>query len=103
MTALRVDDEETATAIRRVYDENGYVMDPHGAVGYHALTKYTENRPDLSGIFLATAHPLKFDAVAEILGNYGAIQDLGAGLQAQQKIEMDVDYSQLRDILVSKL
>ena len=40
-------------------------MDPHGAVGYLGLMKYLETHQDVQGIFLETAHPVKFLEVVE--------------------------------------
>lgn len=54
-------DAETAVALKSVYQSTGYVMDPHGAVGYLGLKEYfKESGVDATGIFLATAHPAKF-------------------------------------------
>ncbi len=58
-------DGQTREAIRKVYDETSYVMDPHGAVGYLGLREYQKSHPDTYGIFLETAHPVKFLDVVE--------------------------------------
>ena len=41
------------------------MMDPHGAVGYLGLESFRKNKPDTQGIFLETAHPVKFLEVVE--------------------------------------
>ena len=52
-----------------LFTESNYVAAPHGAVGYLGLKKYQELHPDTQGIFLETAHPVKFlDVVKETLG-----------------------------------
>jgi threonine synthase len=63
-------DAETQTAMRTVYAATGYVMDPHGAIGYLGLKKYlSEVASDVTGVFLETAHPAKFkEVVDETLG-----------------------------------
>ncbi|MDF0708628.1 threonine synthase [Flagellimonas okinawensis] len=62
-------DEATKRAMKEVYDQTAYVMDPHGAVGYLGLKEYQKTHPDTYGIFLETAHPVKFlDVVEETLG-----------------------------------
>ena len=63
-------DEETSEALRNVYDKTGYIMDPHGAVGYLGLKEYLkESNVDATGIFLATAHPAKFiEVVNDVIG-----------------------------------
>ncbi len=53
----------------KIYQEVGYTADPHGAVGYLGLKKYQETHPDSYGIFLETAHPVKFlEVVEETIG-----------------------------------
>ena len=62
-------DEETRLAMKDVNTRTNYVLDPHGAVGYLGLKKYQESHPDTFGIFLETAHPVKFlDVVEDTLG-----------------------------------
>lgn len=64
------DDEDTAKAMKKVMEETGYVMDPHGAVGYLGLRNFIKMNPsDFVGIFLETAHPGKFKSVVDkVLG-----------------------------------
>ncbi|MER3374814.1 MAG: threonine synthase [Allomuricauda sp.] len=62
-------DEATKAAMKEVHSQTGYVMDPHGAVGYLGLKEFQKNHPNTYGIFLETAHPVKFlDVVEETLG-----------------------------------
>ena len=53
-------DSETKEAMKKIYEETGYIADPHGAVGYLGLKEYLKNRTNVYGIFLETAHPVKF-------------------------------------------
>ncbi|MBQ7042308.1 MAG: threonine synthase [Muribaculaceae bacterium] len=56
-------DEEIAETLKATYDKTGYLLDPHGAVGYRSLL---ENLKDNEiGIFLETAHPAKFKDTVE--------------------------------------
>jgi threonine synthase len=48
-----------------MYEEYNYIADPHGAVGYLGLRKYLEDQPEIQGVFLETAHPIKFLDVVE--------------------------------------
>jgi len=57
-------DEQTQEAIKIVYKQRKYILDPHGAVGYLGLKKYLEGK-DRVGMFLETAHPGKFSEVVE--------------------------------------
>ncbi|MBU2994831.1 threonine synthase [Cellulophaga baltica] len=58
-------DEQTKEAMKKLYNDFNYTADPHGAVGYLGLQKYQETNPDTYGIFLETAHPVKFLDVVE--------------------------------------
>ena len=61
-SAATVSEEETREQIRETYQQSGYILDPHTAVGVRAAR-------DLPGaVCLATAHPAKFgDAVKEAI------------------------------------
>lgn len=60
-------DDETRETMKNIYDNSGYVSDPHGAVGYLGLKKYGLKENEF-GVFLETAHPVKFlDVVEETL------------------------------------
>lgn len=71
-------DDEVRTTIRRVYEERGYLLDPHSAIGYMGIKAHLNGwqagqaglrGKDRIGIFLATAHPAKFSEVVEpVLG-----------------------------------
>jgi threonine synthase len=54
-----LDDRATVEALRRLW-ARGYRADPHGAVACGVLESVL--RPGETGIFLATAHPAKFQA-----------------------------------------
>lgn len=56
-------DEEILAVIDRVYKENGYLLDPHGATAYLALKDGLKG--DEIGVFLETAHPAKFKETVE--------------------------------------
>ena len=60
-------DNETKIALQTIYKRSGYISEPHGAVGYLGLKKELENHPRDIGIFLETAHPIKFLDVVESL------------------------------------
>jgi len=60
-------DDATRKAMKEIYKNSNYVADPHGAVGYLGLQKYGLSENEI-GIFLETAHPVKFlDIVEETL------------------------------------
>ena len=46
--------------------DSNYTTEPHGAVAYLGLKKFIENKnSDYLGVFLGTAHPIKFREVVE--------------------------------------
>jgi len=105
LESVSVSDETTATTMREVYSQCNYILDPHGAVGYKALADYLEQHPESKGIVLETAHPVKFDSVNEIIGTQGEIPASVESLMSRRKqsIEVDNDYAQVKDILLSKI
>jgi threonine synthase len=69
LTSYSFTDTETKEAMVTIFKNNQYIADPHGAVGYLGLKKYQEKHPESYGIFLETAHPVKFlDVVEETIG-----------------------------------
>lgn len=67
-------DDETKAAIKTVFDQYGYVLCPHSAVGYlglrDALSDASRKGTRFRGMTLATAHPAKFASVVQpILGS----------------------------------
>lgn len=59
-------DAEIAETMKACYQQTGYVLDPHGACGFQALTDTLQDGE--IGVFCETAHPAKFkDTVDSIL------------------------------------
>jgi len=58
-------DEETVGALESIYKNSGYIAEPHGAIGYLGLKKQLGNTTDKTGVFLETAHPIKFPEIVE--------------------------------------
>jgi len=54
-----VDDETTCSVIKEVFDSQGYLLDPHTAIGLKAA-QLCKNDDVTPMIALATAHPVKF-------------------------------------------
>ena len=79
LSGYRFTDEETRSAMQYIYTSSGYVTDPHGAVGYLGLKKYLENHSNKYGIFLETAHPVKFLTTVE--------ETLGTKVELPQRIQ----------------
>lgn len=104
MSAASISDERTAETIREVHRNYGYTLDPHGAVAYAAISDHIEANPDTRGIILETAHPIKFDSVADILGVEVTAPDSIGELFTKEKsvTEMDADYNSVREVILKK-
>lgn len=93
-------DEQIAETIKKVYTQDDYTLDPHGACAYRALCEGI--RPGEVGVFLETAHPAKFkDTVEPIIGTDIAIpESLNHFLSGdKQSIDLDKDYEGFRTFL----
>lgn len=57
-------DEDSRFSMKSIYNQFGYVTDPHGALGFYAAKKWLASNEGQC-IFLETAHPAKFLEVVE--------------------------------------
>ncbi|MCQ2386588.1 MAG: threonine synthase, partial [Clostridia bacterium] len=73
-------EDQCKAAIKKAYDENGYLCDTHTAVGYHAALSYLKNTQENRFVILAsTASPYKFaSSVYEALTGEKPKSDLSA-------------------------
>ena len=63
---IRHTDDDVRETIRQVYERSGYLLDPHGAIGYKGLqSAMSGSGSDRIGVFLATAHPAKFAEIVD--------------------------------------
>ena len=71
-------EEETAAAIRSLYEKDGYVMDPHTAVAVHVYDAYRSETGDMTpSVIASTASPFKFEnSVMRALGEPADLPDL---------------------------
>jgi len=97
-------DKETKEAMLKLYNEFTYVADPHGAVGYLGLKKYQETHPDTYGVFLETAHPVKFLDVVEdtIRENIDLPESIVKVMSKKKKAIKISHYNELKDYLLKK-
>ena len=104
ISSYSISDQATKQVISQVFAQRGYLLDPHGAVGYISLREYLREHPGEKGIFLETAHPVKFhDAIEPLIGNSIPLPKTVEELKAKEKhsIKMGTDYSNLRDLLLN--
>jgi len=103
LSSYSISDGDTLATIKGVYQQHNYLLDPHGAVGYLALKKYLETDPSAKGIFLETAHPVKFpDAVEEVIGKKIDVPDSLKEIMSKGKksIQMKPSYNSLKEYLM---
>ena len=102
LSGYRFTDDETREALKEIYTTSGYVADPHGAVGYLGLKAYLKDHPEKYGIFLETAHPVKFlDTVEDSLNIKVDIPErLKETLSKTKKSIPIQDYQGLKDFLL---
>lgn len=95
-------DEETRKAIKEVKETYNYVMDPHGAVGYLGLQDFLVGNPEYYGVFLETAHPVKFlETVEEVIEEKVEIPASIKEAMDKQKKSIEIsDYTELKEYLM---
>jgi threonine synthase len=106
ITGFRVTDEETVNTILSVYNETGYILDPHGAVGYKAVQDFRKiSQENLPVVLLETAHPAKFSEIIEktIKKPVEIPPVLKDALEKEKvSIKIDAQYQSLKKYLLSR-
>ncbi|WP_282180365.1 threonine synthase [Maribacter stanieri] len=102
LSSYSFDDNNTKEALKEIYNISGYIADPHGAVGYLGLKKYQQQHPETYGIFLETAHPVKFlDIVEETLNEKLEIPAQIQKVMGKTKTSIKIsNYEGLKDFLL---
>lgn len=87
VSSCSVTDAVTKQTLLEVFNQHHYLCDPHGAVAYRALEDYLVSHPGNKGIFLETAHPVKFyDVVEPVIGKAVEIPSaIKADLEKEKK------------------
>jgi threonine synthase len=96
-------DGEIRETVRAIYQETGYLLDPHGACGCRALSEGLQAGE--VGVFLETAHPAKFrDTVEGIIQAPVAIPEkLQAFMKGtKQSVEMSKEFSAFKAYLMQQ-
>ena len=95
-------DDQTKDALQNIYTRTGYIVEPHGAVGYLGLKKEIEKQSNSVGVFLETAHPIKFlDVVEPILNFQISIPSQIESVLRKDKIKIPItSYEDLKRFLI---
>ncbi len=106
VSGFSANDEETREGMKQVYANDGYVIDPHGAIGCLAADAWLKENPEDVTVILETAHPSKFgNTIVDVLGKEAlAIPDRLACLAGEKKesILMAADSADLLEWLQQK-
>ncbi|MDP3394280.1 threonine synthase [Sediminibacterium sp.] len=105
VTGYVISDETTLQTIQGVYNQFGYLLDPHGAVAYAGLKQYQQHHTVANGYILETADPVKFpDAVKAAIGIAPAIPFAAEALFHKEKrsIPMLNEYAPFKDYLLGR-
>ncbi|MFT4152180.1 threonine synthase [Parafilimonas sp.] len=114
LSSVSIDDITTEETIKNVFEKCNYILDPHGAVAYYALDEYTKwdnnafddsNVPPPPGIFLETAHPVKFpDVVEAVINKKIEVPDSVEYLLSREKqsLEMQPSFDMFKEWMMSK-
>jgi threonine synthase len=103
LSSHSITDEQTVDTMKEVYRQAGYILDPHGAVGYACLKHYLEEHTGLKGYFLETAHPIKFnETVQSAIGQEITAEGIGGLLHKKKKsIRIQPNFAELKTYLMS--
>lgn len=96
-------DEQIRETVQAVYNETGYLLDPHGACGYRALAEQLQSGE--TGVFLETAHPAKFlQTVESIIGVEVQIPEkLQAFMKGKKEsVPMEKDFASFKSYLMKQ-
>lgn len=103
ITGFVCDNDGIFKTIDKVYQKQGYVLDPHGAIGYKSLDDLLQDGE--TGVFLATAHPAKFPETVEKIINKTVEQPerLKAFLNAQKDVkQLTNDFTAFKSYLTGQ-
>lgn len=105
VSGYTISDLDTRATIERVYQNYHYILDPHGAVAMVALERFQADHPEAAGVFLATAHPVKFPETVESaigipIDMPTAAKDLLG--KTSHSIPMTADFAQLKSWLLNR-
>ena len=95
-------DEQTLQVMKDCYNSNGYITDPHGAIGYQALKEKLQKKE--TGVFLETAHYCKFlSTVEKALEKEIPLPEFVSDLMTKEKVatKLKNDYEDFKEYLLT--
>jgi len=107
LSSFSFNDTSTKEAMRFLYNSYDYLTCPHSAVGYLGIKKYMEMNEinNVNGIFISTAHSIKFKDVVEntINSNIEYPKSIKVILSKEKKSSSIENYSELKEFLLSRV
>ena len=103
MSGCTYTDDMIRSTMKQCFDENGYILDPHGACGYRALKEGL--RDGETGVFCETAHPAKFkDTVEAVINSTVEIPERLAAFMrgTKQSVPMTKDFGDFKAFLMNE-
>ncbi|MGL4584598.1 MAG: threonine synthase [Flavobacterium sp.] len=102
LSAYSFTDKATLELIEEQYEKSGYLLDPHASVGYLGIKEYAKEHKDFTGVFLGTAHPVKFpECIEELLDIEIPVPDrLKDIMKGEKKSTIIQNYEELKGILL---
>ena len=98
------DDFSTKLSMKILNDKYSYICDPHSTIGYLGLQKFLEENQikNFNGIFLSTAHPIKFKKIVEeSIGSKIEYPHSILKIFEKKKISQNIStYEELKEILI---
>tara|TARA_B100000941_G_C28502450_1_gene555197 strand:+ start:255 stop:1553 length:1299 start_codon:yes stop_codon:yes gene_type:complete len=101
-SSFSFNDQQTKIIIKKIFEKSGYILEPHGAIGYLGLKKVIEKSNKSIGVFLETAHPIKFsDSVEKIINTEIEIpKRIQKVLKGEKKSVEISNYDQLKNFIL---
>ena len=97
-----MDDHQILETISSCYKHSNYLLDPHGAIGFQSLKE--QLRPEERGIFLETAHPIKFqDVLQKAVGELPDFDAMDSSLKEKQSnfTSMEASFDDFKALLLA--
>ena len=104
LSSFSFSDIETREAMLEIYNQYGYIADPHGTVGYLGSKAYLKENPNVHCVFIETAHPTKFlDVVENVIKTKVALPKQIEAVMHKEKVATKISsYEELKGFLLNK-
>jgi len=102
--AVSIGEAETRETIRKAWQDQRLLLEPHGAVGWAGLSRYLETEnTDFPAVSVETAHPAKFpEEIRDILGMEPDIPQSLQGIEDRDEYMLNIEnrYDAFQELLI---